>query len=380
MIEQFTFYSNLTFAIVTFILALFFISFPVNDDLVLKNYKISLKILAISYFSITSVIILGLIFKTSDGNKSIFSFLDILIASLQALLFGFTLVTLVNPFLLTFKNIVKQLLPIIIFSILIILPSFFIEILKIEKISIFYKIIRDSSIILNFLFLLFYIFQLIYFSILILKEFKKYKNKLENYFSDTQKLNLKWVKYAYFASLIIAVSALISMFFSNEIISIIFTIVFILFYLFFALEYIKYTNIYIQIKPVIEIIDYNTKEENKNQTAKSRFNWSDLKSNIIEEKYYLKESVNIEEIAQWLSIGRTTLSNFINSEEKMNFNSWINSLRIEDSKNILIENPQKTVAEISEMVGFSEQSNFSKQFKLITGESPSSWRKKSLVF
>ncbi len=79
-------------------------------------------------------------------------------------------------------------------------------------------------------------------------------------------------------------------------------------------------------------------------------------------------------MSQYLKIGRTTLSTFINNEEGMNFNMWINTLRIEESKKILIEFPDYNLAQIAEMVGYSESSNFSRQFKQVAKVSPSVWR------
>jgi YesN/AraC family two-component response regulator len=87
--------------------------------------------------------------------------------------------------------------------------------------------------------------------------------------------------------------------------------------------------------------------------------------------------VTIEDIANKLKVGRTTLSNLINREEGVNFNTWINRLRIEYAKQLMIDNPDYTIAKISELVGYTEQANFSRQFKLIAGESPLLWRKKT---
>jgi len=117
-------------------------------------------------------------------------------------------------------------------------------------------------------------------------------------------------------------------------------------------------------------------ENNKDEFAKvrKRINWIQLKEQILEDKYYLGEGVNIQEMAQYLKIGRTSLSTFINNHEGMNFNQWINKLRIEEAKHLLIANPAFSLTQIAELVGYSEASNFSRQFKQITTESPSVWR------
>ena len=79
-------------------------------------------------------------------------------------------------------------------------------------------------------------------------------------------------------------------------------------------------------------------------------------------------------MAQTLRISRNTLSNLINSEEKQNFYSWINSLRIEQAKILFLERPDYTIGQIAQLTGFSETTNFSRTFKKITGHTPSDWR------
>jgi len=85
----------------------------------------------------------------------------------------------------------------------------------------------------------------------------------------------------------------------------------------------------------------------------------------------------IEELAQHLKIGRTTFSGMINKEEGINYNLWMNTLRIDEAKKIFAANLDFSIAQVSEMVGFSEQSNFSRQFKIITKQSPSEWRQQN---
>jgi AraC-like DNA-binding protein len=60
----------------------------------------------------------------------------------------------------------------------------------------------------------------------------------------------------------------------------------------------------------------------------------------------------------------------------MNFHTWISNQRIEEAKKHMLANPGISITQISEMVGISEPSNFSRQFKHITGLSPSIWKQK----
>jgi AraC-like DNA-binding protein len=150
-----------------------------------------------------------------------------------------------------------------------------------------------------------------------------------------------------------------------------------LFYVGFGLFYIQYPNTFTEIEQAITetevIVPDETEKVNRLPT------WDKLKQQVIQEKYYLNSGVTIEEIAQLLKIGRTSLSGFINKEERVNFNLWINTLRIEEAKKHLVNHPDFSIAKVSELVGFSEQSNFSRQFKLLTQQSPSEWRQQNLA-
>jgi two-component system response regulator YesN len=195
-----------------------------------------------------------------------------------------------------------------------------------------------------------------------------------NYFSEVVQLKLKWVRLAFFSALFVGLTALISGFLPFEY-GWIFTLVFTLFYFGFAQEYIKYNKVYHIIESAISIPHTETIPIPGRHLMKA--DWEYYKKEILSNKFYCKAGVNIEDLAKKLNIGRTTLSNLINREEGINFNSWINRLRIEDAKSLMMDNPDFTIAIISEMVGYTEQANFSRQFKQITGESPLYWRKKA---
>ena len=58
----------------------------------------------------------------------------------------------------------------------------------------------------------------------------------------------------------------------------------------------------------------------------------------------------------------------------MDFKTWRTNLRIEEAKRLLIENPELSTHIISEMSGFSDRSNFHRQFVKVVGCSPKQWR------
>jgi AraC-like DNA-binding protein len=95
-----------------------------------------------------------------------------------------------------------------------------------------------------------------------------------------------------------------------------------------------------------------------------------------EDKPYVQESLTLLDVAEDTKLSPRLLSEFLNKYYKINFCTWINTLRIEEVKRLLIEQPNLSLAEISMMVGFSDPASLSKIFKKISNESPSAYKKR----
>ena len=99
-----------------------------------------------------------------------------------------------------------------------------------------------------------------------------------------------------------------------------------------------------------------------------------MRETILNQQLYLRRSITLEQMAHELCVSRTVLSNAINQEEGMNFNSFINRLRILESQRIMKSEPSLSFQELAERVGFSEQSNFTNAFKHWTGRTPREYK------
>ena len=90
---------------------------------------------------------------------------------------------------------------------------------------------------------------------------------------------------------------------------------------------------------------------------------------------YVRPGLTIKELSETLYTNRTYLSEYIKTAYGMSFRSWITDLRIEYAKRLLAENPELSIADISEKSGFMSASHFIRLFKESTGCSPAKWRK-----
>ncbi len=373
---------NTALVIVCLVMPLVFLRLPLPSTKKLRSYRISLRVLAANYLFLAAIIIVTVVVE--NVNAGMFSFILIFVASIITQLFSNTLIILYNPQFITKRYLFLHLIPIIVFTVLFILFSDRWGNPYLSNFHDLNKQLNHPTVILRLLFLVFYFFQLIYFSFLILKQEKIYKHNLDNYFAVNLRLQLKWIRYLFFLALTGCVLALISSFHSTQISAIVFRSLYIVFYLVFGLRYIQYPKTFYIIEPALSDADNKNDikctypcEWGECEKETDPCEWRECKRKILEEKYYLQENVNIKEMAWFLKIGRTKLSSCINKEEKMNFNSWINTLRIEQAKLIFLENNNYNILQVSEMVGYNEQSIFCKQFKQITGQTASDWRKEN---
>lgn len=93
-----------------------------------------------------------------------------------------------------------------------------------------------------------------------------------------------------------------------------------------------------------------------------------------EEKLFLTDQININDIAERLGTDRRYLSRFINEHYGINFSRWISEMRIEEAKLLMEQKPDEGLEWVALQTGFSSLSYFSKVFSQVVGVSPKKWR------
>lgn len=83
--------------------------------------------------------------------------------------------------------------------------------------------------------------------------------------------------------------------------------------------------------------------------------------------------ISLDDVSEYIYLSPSYLSKIFKEELGTNFNNYLNSVRIEKSK-ILLLSEQLSIFEISELVGFFDQSYFNKVFKRTTGMTPKKYR------
>lgn len=94
------------------------------------------------------------------------------------------------------------------------------------------------------------------------------------------------------------------------------------------------------------------------------------------DKPYLKEGLALPDVADQMGISGLHLSYYLNHYLGVNFNSWINRLRIGEAKRLMEANPQMQIGDVASAVGYSEIAVFSRNFKKAEGITATEYRKR----
>ena len=97
----------------------------------------------------------------------------------------------------------------------------------------------------------------------------------------------------------------------------------------------------------------------------------------VSEKNYRQYDKSREEIASDLKTSKEFLHHYFLNRLGVDFKTWRTQLRIEDAKKMLLEDKKISTNLVGEMCGFSDRSNFHRQFVKIVGCSPREWRESS---
>ena len=95
----------------------------------------------------------------------------------------------------------------------------------------------------------------------------------------------------------------------------------------------------------------------------------------VEAEKYTTPGINIKDVATQMGTNSNYLSVYLNKVLDVSFATWLNTLRIDKSKEYLCGNQRLSIEECGIKVGYTSLYNYSRWFKTITGMSPSEWRK-----
>ncbi|MBP1673172.1 MAG: hypothetical protein H6Q25_987 [Bacteroidetes bacterium] len=215
-----------------------------------------------------------------------------------------------------------------------------------------------------------------------------HKRKMENQFSFTENINLKWVRYIILSMGLIFVTAAIVMFVRDYLkvafpfnADYIFYTIIILFIFFVGFYGIKQQNLFVnQTKPTPKPENEPVAEPEVPKYKHSGISDEEAKQlytlllQLMEqEKPFLESKLTLSELAEMMKITPNQLSQVINQVAKINFYDFINQYRVEAFIKQAEENPQYNLLSVALDAGFNSKSSFNQIFKKYKGVTPSTF-------
>lgn len=351
-------------------MAAVFLIIPIPADRHLVTYRRSLYGLILAY-SLIGIVVFFKVYLHLTFDYLPLYFIGI--SSAQSVLLIFVNVSLINPGYVTRTRVVRFSIPVVFFVLFSLILSLSWGYPILSGFTDLCARITTPSVAIRPLFYLFYIGQFSYFIWVFYREKIAFERQMANFSADSYELNLSVINVNFIITFSFGFFSIINCLVTNLPFRVFFTFMLVAFYFIFAIRYIQYPRIY---KNYFSLLDKDDAQPATN--ADTRVLWEAIKTQVIENKLYARQGITIEDLAREFNTNRTYLSSMINKTENINFNNWINSLRIAEAKRLFSLDPGLSVAQVSEQVGYSEQSNFCRQFKINTNHTPSAWKKQLL--
>lgn len=102
-----------------------------------------------------------------------------------------------------------------------------------------------------------------------------------------------------------------------------------------------------------------------------------IKAEVVGNQWFLEPGLSLQALSRRYGMNHAYLSRAINEGLGCNFNSFVNTLRVDHAKRLIGEEPQSSLTQIALASGFGSKASFNRAFKQYAGVSPSQFRKNS---
>ncbi len=318
----------------------------------LLPYRISRYTLAAGYILLSAACILAV--HTSLVHAGKVGPLPLIItlstAALQGVLFQHTMLALINPMSLTNKRVMSSLVPVAA-VILVIIGTY---IWGGERL---FRIVFYAACGLYFMLLLIYL-------AVFRREYDDYEKAINDYFADDEGLHLGWISRAYYLAVAIGIAAGISLFLP-AVPFIFFVGLVAVFYVYYAIRYIGYARIFPRMAPALEPVfdEVGGPQAGREEIVAKVAGW-------IAAKKFSQAGITLGSVSQELGLPRSALGMYIRRKGGRSFRQWINELRVDEAREVMIACQGMPLKEVGERVGFSSLRLFVRCFEAVEGEEP----------
>ena len=230
------------------------------------------------------------------------------------------------------------------------------------------------------------------------RAYKQSVRDLENYYDEDGSHRIKWVRFCYIISMLTNLFVLVYMClywfldYKMEVASL-YTLWYLIYMLYLTSNFISFLSTH---KIVLDAFAYKIlsgqeirsrladrrmkkerMKESRHETDMNEAEFARLEKELekwVSDKKYREYDKSRSEIARELNTSKEVLHHYFILRKGEDFKTWRTGLRINEAKHLLLENKDASTNIIAEVSGFSDRSNFHRQFVKIVGCSPKQWR------
>ena len=237
------------------------------------------------------------------------------------------------------------------------------------------------------IYVIIFVLQCITHIIAFRRRYKECVKKLEHYYDEDEDQKLKWIHFCYVIMMLTQMFILVYRLFPTGFMRI-YNVWYSLFMLYFTANFISFLGSHklaldafaykaLSGQDLVKRVRSVKKADNKAQESQTEVEFRKLERSLeqwVKQKKYVEFDKSREELAAQLNTTREILHLYFTTRKGVDFKTWRTELRVEEAKRLLLKNKDVSVNIIGEMAGFSDRSNFHRQFVKIVGCSPKQWR------
>ena len=329
-----------------------------------RKIRVARAILAASYFLLAVPDWLN-VFGLNDSDDIVAA--TIVSASIQSLLFTFTLITMIQPSLVTTRRTLVNIALVAVGSVCYLVADS----------------LADSPIV-TCVAVAAVIVQLLLYTALFQRCYKKFVKQVKDYYDEEYERPLQWARNSFIAALAVGVLAMLSLTVPQPVYNA-FMCCYMAFYIWFATRFINYiirSDYYLPAVKISaeEIVEPGPEPKLEPETVASYsdFNDSSEQKKILQaaldeyvaSKDYLNPDRDRNYIIERSGIDPRYFRWYFQNVLTQDFRVWRANLRIEEAKRIILTTPDVSMNALAIKLGFGTSQNFYHHFKKVVGQTP----------
>lgn len=357
-------------AVTTLGVVLCLIRIEANEDS--KKIRVARLILALSYFLLSVPDWLNMSGANDSGDKTAATIVS---ASIQSLLFTFTLITMIQPRFITGRRLWGNVALVSIGSAAFLVADSLVGSPYVTGVAVAAVAV-----------------QLAYYILMFRRCNSHYVEQITDYYDDDRKQHLLWAQNSFYAALAVGIMALVSLLLPVRIYNA-FMCAYIAFYIWFASRFINYVA---RLGYYLPAVSAPSADEEKDSSVLNPVGQGlDLQENAAEDNLELKERLakvldeyvaskdylDPEHDRNWLIAQSGTDLRFFRwyfqNIMLTDFRVWRANLRIEEAKRLIETTPGVSMNVLATKLGFGTSQNFYHHFKKVVGMTPTEYQEKT---